>query len=211
MKRLWSAWNAKAQYLLNHDGSKGDKIAFSDLRRVLEESKELPEVTLIPGSTHETFLKSAISYQKKLQDRISLVNQWIARAHDLLSGENKQSNDVEDLKKLLHDAKSVKNLLEDTDHIQAIVDEIYEWIATYKSMIASSTESGAVRIEAFESLLRRSNHFPVRVVEVQDLKMRLDEAVAQGTRIRRLFPEFWQFQTSNRQRLVDNHSVGAKT
>ena len=91
------------------------------------------------------------------------MNQWIARAHDLLSGENKQSNDVEDLKKLLHDAKSVKNLLEDTDHIQAIVDEIYEWIATYKSMIASSTESGAVRIEAFESLLRRSNHFPVRI------------------------------------------------
>ena len=104
----------------------------------------------------------------------------------------------------------MKNLLEDTDHIQAIVDEIYEWIATYKSMIASSTESGAVRIEAFESLLRRSNHFPVRVVEVQDLKMRLDEAVAQGTRIRRLFPEFWQFQTSNRQRLVDTHSVGGK-
>ena len=210
VKRLWAAWNAKARHLLNHDGSKDDNIAFGDLKKVLLESKQLPEVTLIPGSTHESFLKSAISYQKKLEDRISLVNQWTARAHDLLSGENRQLHDIEDLKKLLQDAKSVKNLLEDTDYIQALVDEICDWVATYKNMLASSTESGAVRIEAFQSLLKRSSHFPVRVVEVQDLKMRLDEAAAQGVRIRRLFPEFWQFQTSNRHRLVDKRSLEGK-
>ena len=37
--------------------------------------------------------------------------------------------------------------------------------------------------------------------------MRLTEAVAQSTRIQRLFPEFWEFQISNKQRLADGNGT----
>ena len=67
-----------------------------------------------------------------------------------------------------------------------------------------------IRIEVFQTMLKHSQNFPVRIPLVDELKMRLTEAVAQSTRIQRLFPEFWEFQISNKQRLADGKALDAR-
>ncbi|MBT4353879.1 MAG: hypothetical protein HOD13_04880, partial [Rhodospirillaceae bacterium] len=209
VKKLWTTWNAKARNILNRSDDSSGRFCFNTLKTLLMEAKNLPQVTLVPGSSQESFVKSAITHQRKIQDRILLVNQWTANAHDILAGMNKHLYSLEELEKLLHDAKSLKGFLEDTNHVDDIIHDIKEWVSSYNTMIKKSMSGKCIRIEVFESLLKKSHNFPVKVPEVDDLRMRLSEAVAQGMRIRRIFPEFWEFQISNKQRLADGANLAS--
>ena len=194
-KKQWKNWITRARKLLN---GTDEAHTFSSIKLHEANAAKLPAVLVKPGTDNEKFVSDAQALQKSLQERVTAISGLVATAHDMLSGERKHEFSVGALDKLAKDIKKYERAVPVYGFVAKLREEIGQWKAKYDELL----EKGTYSTRHFEVLLKEGEAFPVTIPEVADVSMRIKEAKAQGLRIRRIFPAFWEFHSG--------HNSGAK-
>ena len=193
-RKTWKNWISRTRKMLGITIKKDDtEYSLRDLKALEQEVALLPSFLVKPGSVDEKYVSDFQTLHKTLQERIGQAYEMTALAQDVVSGQRKGEFTSSFLRKMLKDSKRIESLVPSYAYIRSLVAKIDEWKKKYHLLL----QKESVSILHYQALLRDGEAFPVSVPEVNQVSLRIQEAEAQGLRIRRMFPAFWEFGSSH--------------